>query len=102
MCRLVPSEFDSISTGARSGPSTSTWIVQPSSVLISGIALLPQRFLRRRLVSVFGPAQGHSAAAGRGFPGRAFQTLREAVSRAPERDFRRVRDGDDDDRRVPA
>jgi hypothetical protein len=31
MCRLVPSEFDSMSTGARSGPSTSAWIMQPSA-----------------------------------------------------------------------
>src|SRR5262245_11103206 len=29
MCRSVPSEFDSISTGLFSGPSTSTWIGQP-------------------------------------------------------------------------
>jgi len=33
------SEFDSISTGARSGPSTSTWMLQPSSTLMSGIAI---------------------------------------------------------------
>src|SRR5947199_1241925 len=37
MCRLVPSEFDSISTGPFCGPSTSTWMMQPSSVLMSGI-----------------------------------------------------------------
>src|SRR5262245_55050197 len=33
---VVPSEFDSMSTGARSGPSTSTWIGQPSA-LITGM-----------------------------------------------------------------
>src|SRR5262249_6293837 len=39
MCSVVPSEFDSMSTGARSGPSTSTWIGQPSA-LISGMVFL--------------------------------------------------------------
>ncbi len=36
---VVPSEFDSISTGARSGPSTSTWIGQPSAS-ITGMGFL--------------------------------------------------------------
>ena len=41
MCRLVPSELDSISTGPFCGPCTSTWMMQPSSVLISGISSSP-------------------------------------------------------------
>src|SRR5882757_376447 len=36
MCSVVPSEFESINTGAPSGPTTSTWIGQPSA-LISGM-----------------------------------------------------------------
>ena len=47
MCRLVPSEFDSISAGAPSGPSTSILILQPSSASIFGMEVLPLALILR-------------------------------------------------------
>ena len=38
MCSVVPSEFDSISTGAFSGPSTSTWIGQPFDWIVGMVS----------------------------------------------------------------
>src|SRR6476469_608564 len=49
MLSVVPSEFDSMSTGARSGASTSTWIGQPSALTMGMVT--PSAMLRATLSS---------------------------------------------------